>query len=709
MLGNSRITSMSELTKPIFPKTILLFTFILSFKHHSEGQTDSIAFVFQDAIENSVANNDDNAFDYDTQFEHLKDFVRHPLNINKANFEDFENLKLLSSEQIQRIIQYRVKYGLYFTLYELQSILDLDIIHRILPFITVDGDLDDYQLPIKEWFKRGKNDAFIRMERRLEASKGFLKDISEGGFTGDRFKTYMRYRYSFGNRLSYGITLEKDAGEKWRPNLDFTSFHFKIKNPIKGINTLALGDYAISLGQGLIHENGFNLGKSALVLSIEKNEPLVKQYTSSNESNFMRGVALEYKMPQNTEGGLWLSYRKRDANIITPLVTDPSDDSAVVSSLQFVGLHRTRNELEDKNSLSLFTVGNRFLTHIKRGTIALNAVFNHFDKMIDPKPEPYNLHYFRGKSLLNVSTDYKLNYKNVHSFGEFAMSDNLGFALTNGLLVGLDKRFSIAALHRFFSLKYQALNAQPFAESSRVNDENGFYLGMNYAFNKKWALSAYMDVWKYQWLRFRTDAPSQGYELFLKSSFKLKNTEGSLQFRTKLKQESSSRPDSAKVNSMIDKTKTQLRLYFQYKISNDFIVRNRVEFSFFKDDKKSRGFVIWQDVSYTFNLGHSSNSDSRVGYPLSISSRLAFFDTDNYASAIYAYENDLMYNFTVLPYYYRGSRFYFNLSYSPLKNCTTEFRIAQTRLTNQNSFSSGLDEILGNKRTDMKVQVHFTF
>ncbi len=418
----------------------------------------------------------------------------------------------------------------------------------------------------------------------------------------------------------------------------------------------------------------------------------------------MRGVALEYKMPRNTEGGLWFSYRKRDANIITPLINDPSDDSAVVSSLQFVGLHRTSNELEDKNSLSLFTVGNRVLKHIKRGSIALNAVFNQFDKKIDPKPEPYNLYFFRGKSLLNVSTDYKLNYKNVHSFGEFAMSDNLGFAFTNGILLGLDKRFSIAALHRFFSLKYQALNAQPFAESSRVNDENGFYLGMNYAFNKKWALGAYMDFWKYQWLRFRTDAPSQGYELFLKSSFKLKNTEGYLQFRTKLKQENSSRADSAKVNTIVDKTKTQLRLHFQYKISNDFILRNRVEFSSFNDDKKSTGFVVWQDAAYTFPV-----PNSRIGHPLSISSRLAFFDTDNYASAIYAYENDLMYNFTVLPYYYRGSRFYFNLSYSPLKNCTTEFRIAQTRLTNQNSFSSGLDEILGNKRTDMKVQVRFTF
>ena len=177
---------MSELPKPIFKKTILLFVAILCFKHHSDGQTDSIAFVFQDAIENAVANNDDNAFDYDTQFEHLQDYVRHPLNINKATIADFENIKLLSSEQIQRIIQHRVKYGFYFTLYELQSVLDLDIIRRILPFITVDGDLDDFQLPMKEWFKRGKNDLFLRSEHRLEASKGFQKDVSEGGFEGDR-------------------------------------------------------------------------------------------------------------------------------------------------------------------------------------------------------------------------------------------------------------------------------------------------------------------------------------------------------------------------------------------------------------------------------------------------------------------------------------------------------------------------------------------
>jgi hypothetical protein len=40
---------------------------------------------------------------------------------------------------------------------------------------------------------------------------------------------------------------------------------------------------------------------------------------------------------------------------------------------------------------------------------------------------------------------------------------------------------------------------------------------------------------------------------------------------------------------------------------------------------------------------------------------------------------------------------------------TIEGRIAQTYFSNQDSFGSGLDEIFGNKRTEVKVQIRYSF
>ena len=661
---------------------------------------DSLTYSYQDAIENTVSTTDDASFDYDTEFEHLADFIRHPLSINRASAADFEQLRLLSAEQIAAIIAHREKYTLYIALFELQSVLDLATIHKILPFVTVENSLDDYFVPIKEWFKKGKSDMFIRTERRLEKAEGFKRPDTEGGYLGNPNRLYLRYRYAFGKQLSYGFTLEHDAGEPFKkPIFDFASFHFKMLNPFKHLKTIVLGDYSVSLGQGLIHQNGFAIGKSSLVLGIEKNSPPLRQYTSSNEYNFLRGLACQIQMSKNTEGVFFISKRRRDANLI-----DTIDKELIVSSLQATGLHRTATEQADHNTLSLFTVGGQLKQKLKTGSIGFNAVFNQFDGVIEPRDEPYNLFVFRGKSLLNLSTDYQKTYQNIHLFGETAASGNGGFATLNGLLIGLDKRLSISILQRFFSLKYQTLQAQPFSESSRPQDEKGLYFGLEYKPNRQWTLSGYADFWQYQWWRFRVDAPSRGQEFLGKMLFHRRNTQGYLQYRVKTKAENKTdRPVSEKTNTVVDKTRTQIRLQFNNRISKNLELRNRLEWAFFQDDKGlKKGFMIWQDVIF-------SPEKPFLLRGVKVTSRLAFFDTKDYDTAIYGFENDVQYSFTVLPYYYRGTRFYINTSYKFSKTGYLEMRFARTRLVNQNSFGSGFDKIEGHKRTDVKVQLRFSF
>ena len=535
---------------------------------------------------------------------------------------------------------------------------------------------------------------------RSEHQKGYN---TEGGYQGNPLKFYTRYRYNFNTHLSYGFTLEKDAGEKWAsPLLDFHSFHFKINNLKKGLKTLCLGDYSVSLGQGLIHENGFSLGKSSMVLGVEKSNLPIKQYTASNENNFMRGMAAQVQIGRNTEGVFFASYRKRDGNEQRSVNEHRSaniDNDVIISTLQVSGLHRTLHEIEDKNTVNALTLGGRLLRNMKKGSIAFNTVFSQFDKKIEPRNEPYDFFVFKGKTLLNLSTDYKYTVKNFHFFGETAVSDKGGFATLNGLLLGVDKTLSFSILQRYFSKKYQTLNAQPFSESARPQDEKGVYMGVEFKPNRRWTVSGYADFWQHQWWRFRVDAPSHGSEFFIRTAFRYFNTEGYLQVKYKVKQQNAERPDSAKVNTVVDKPKTQIRFQFQYKLSKQLELRNRLEWSFYRDEKAlSKGFMVYQDVIL-----------KPEKLPFTLSSRLTFFDTNDYQSAIYAYENDLLYSFTILPYYYRGSRFYFNLSYDGLKNWLFELRFANTHLTNRNTIGSGLDEIMGNHRNDVKAQVRFTF
>ena len=92
------------------------------------------------------------------------------------------------------------------------------------------------------------------------------------------------------------LTAEKDRGEEFftgsnKQGFDFYSAHLFIKDYNRTIKAIAIGDYAVSFGQGLILYSGFGAGKSSYVMNIKRTVPgCCGTYTSVNESNFQRGL-----------------------------------------------------------------------------------------------------------------------------------------------------------------------------------------------------------------------------------------------------------------------------------------------------------------------------------------------------------------------------------------------------------------------------------
>ena len=89
--------------------------------------------------------------------------------------------------------------------------------------------------------------------------------------------------------------------------------------------------------------------------------------------------------------------------------------------------------------------------------------------------------------------------------------------------------------------------------------------------------------------------------------------------------------------------------------------------------------------------------------------RLQYFETDGYDSRIYAYENDVLFSYSIPVFYDKGYRYYFNLNYDFTRKLSCWFRWAQTIYKNKSTVGSGLDEIEGNKKTEIKVQLQYVF
>jgi hypothetical protein len=89
--------------------------------------------------------------------------------------------------------------------------------------------------------------------------------------------------------------------------------------------------------------------------------------------------------------------------------------------------------------------------------------------------------------------------------------------------------------------------------------------------------------------------------------------------------------------------------------------------------------------------------------------RSQLFDTDSYDTRLYAYENDVPYSFSVPAFSGQGSRFYILLNTSLTRNLSVILRIAQTWYSDRSVISSGPDEIDGNKKSDVKAVIRFSF
>ncbi|MBC8173058.1 MAG: hypothetical protein H7X71_04045, partial [Chitinophagales bacterium] len=306
-----------------------------------------------DLLEDAVENETNLESGYESFAENLEFLRAHQINLNKTNYEELRSSGIFTELQIRDLLQHITLYGELISVHELQTIPSFqpDDIEKILPYITT-GNNDDSNIPLVKQLYTGKYQYFLRFSRTLEEQEGFSGDTTiSNPYLGDSYRIYTRLKYNFNNQLYYGVTAEKDPGEELfgesQPaGFDYYSFHFLKKS--KGFfKTIAVGDYAINIGQGLTMWSGFGLGKSIYPIAIKRTSNILDSYSSVNENRFLRGAAVSVGN-KNFSITPFISYKYIDANI-TGLDT-VAEEVTEVSSFQSSGLHRTETELADKDA-----------------------------------------------------------------------------------------------------------------------------------------------------------------------------------------------------------------------------------------------------------------------------------------------------------------------------------------------------------------------
>ncbi len=639
-----------------------------------------------DIIE-SLDQNPDEAIDYSELLERLTYYKKNPLNFNTATEIDLKDLWLLSPLQISALLSHRNQNGLLLELLELQGIahFDLKTIQRILPFIKLGIDNPFRYFKLKQLLT-ANHDLMFRLQQGLERQSGFsISDTSQSRYLGSPQKMLIRYRYHYDRHLSLALNLEKDAGEQFFKgnSFDFSSGHIAFKD-IGPLKKLVLGDYDLQFGQGLSLWSGLSFGKGALISAIAKQDVGLKPYSSLNEGLFFRGLAfnLQLKSFQITP---FFSYRKLDASL---------SDEMEVGSINISGFHRTPTELANKNNLNQLVYGANGQWQYRNLNIGLTAYHTQFNRTFEAGKYPYNQFEFADKQLNNYSLSYNYTFRNTYFFGEIAQSSGSNLALVNGLLSSLSPQLSLGLLYRNYPKNYYSFYNTALAEASNAVNERGFYTGITLKPTAKWEWSTYADVFQFPWLKYDIDAPSSGFEWFSQIIYKPNKR---IQLTGLYRIESKERNDDEEntINYLVRQKHQKFRFDLSYMATKSIQIRNRIEMVQFQAET---GYLLFQDVIYK---PLSSKFSGNI--------RLAVFNTPGYDSRIYAFQNDVLYSYSILAYQNKGLQFYFNGRYTLKRGLDFWLHYQIQAYQNQESTGSGLSQTAGNKRSEIKLQLRYQF
>ncbi|MCW3118480.1 MAG: hypothetical protein JWM28_2562 [Chitinophagaceae bacterium] len=631
----------------------------------------------------------------DLWMQQMMAFKNSPVNLNAAGDDELRDLKILTGLQIASFLSYRKLLGRFINIYELQAIPAWDIvtIKKILPYITVGNPLNTYE-DLRKRFHNGSHSLLFRFSQALERSIGYASKATGNYYLGSPQKLFFRYSYQYKNLLQYGLVGDKDAGEQFfkgrqKYGFDFYSFHlFVRKTGI--IQSLAIGDFTINLGQGLIQWQSLAFRKGVDVSGIKRQSQVLKPYNSAGEHNFHRGAGITIRKA-NMEATAFVSLRKISVN----LIADTINTDFFFSSFLASGNHRTPGELEDRNNLRQLTFGACLSWTKNRFHLGVNGIGYNFSRPLQKRAEPYNLFAISGKNWSNFSMDYSYTYRNFHFFGEAATDKNYNRAIVNGLIISVDPKVDLSFLYRSLSKKYQSINGNAFTENTNPTNENGFYAGCSLRLFQSIRLNTYVDIYKFPWLRYLVDAPSFGKDFFAQLTY-APNKEFEIYTRYHNESKQINQPGHTTVmNSLVLIPKQDWRTQITYRLNRNISLRNRFELIWYNknEQNKENGFLGFFDFIY--------NPSSK---PYSGAIRLQYFESGDYNSRLYAYENDVLYSYSIPVFFDKGFRYYLNLNYELNKQVSFWLKWAQTIYKGKNSFGSGLDEINGNTKSEVRFQ-----
>ena len=603
-----------------------------------------------------------------------------PLNINTATREELARLPFLTFEQIEDIHAYVYMHGPMLSLGELQLIGSLDYDTRqLLRLFVYAGDVPvkREKLRIDEVLRNGRNEIVARMDIPLYLRDGFryhspeeLKRYPNRAYLGNNLSHSIRYSFNWHNRIRFGITADKDAGEPFFKRncsgYDFWSPYLYVKD-MGVIKELVLGNFKAQFGYGLLLGGGFSTGKSMALSSMDRNTQGLKPHSSTQEYGYLRGAGVALGRG-HIVFTLLAAYSPVDATL---------KGDTLIGSFKEDGYHRTELEWSKKNNTSL-------------GTLAANVRYSYRGLKYGGTllAEKLSLPYKERNRFLGLSTDCSLHRPRYALGAELSVLDG-NISILASQTLRFHNGWSVNAFFRSYSPDYLSLHANAMSEGS-VQNETGMLIGLTHG-NRNLKVSGYIDLFMHPEPKYGVSGQSNGMDLRAEADLKLGRRDNlfvTARFKTKQK--------DCKYTGQLEYCMTgRYRLRWTHSCRNGAELKTQLFYARydFIAEPISNGWAITQSYSRSLFDGC-----------LDVGLSAAAFCTESYDSGISVYETGLRYSYNYISLYGKGARVSATVKYKMGKSMQLNLKAGGIIYIDREEISSAQQRIAANHKEDISLQ-----
>ena len=328
--------------------------------------------------------------------------------------------------------------------------------------------------------------------------------------------------------------------------------------------------------------------------------------------------------------------------------------------------------------------------------VGVTGYYGAWNGIFQPTEKLYRKFSLQDSKFGAIGIDARFRVSFCQLFGEYSMSLNGGRAWNAGITVTPFPGVDLLTIIRSYQRNYQNPFSTALSQNSQSANEQGLFIRLHMQLFPRVAITCYADLYRFPWITYRCSSPSEGVEAGILATYQV-SPNWSLSLRYSLKRNQVNRSETAyKIKPVTSGKTDDLRIEVRAYATPALRLKSCFNFKSYRVDGEESppGYLISQEVRY-----------KPIRYSWAVTIKYALFDIPAFNTRIYSYEPDVLYGWSAPAYYGRGARAVIVVCKDLGRHIELWGWFGIWKYDDRVTIGSGMDEIEGSMKSEVKIQL----